>query len=103
MNVDQFLRLSAIIVATGASLYALNLIWRCMIRPFYLAVRALAEFMDAQPTLLQIAHEFEPNDGDTLRDQMDSANIRLSNIEGQLELLIRSHSWDGIEERRNEL
>ena len=99
--VDEFLRLGAIVVAAGAAVYAIRIIWLYMIKPVYLALLSLAEFMEAQPTLLQIAHEFQPNDGDTLRDQIDSQSIRLGNIEGQLELLVQSQVWDGTEERRN--
>lgn len=67
--------------------------------PFNRWARAVNAFIEAQPTLLQIAEEFKQNSGSTLRDQVDSANMRLENIEQQLELLLTADEWDGTERR----
>ena len=63
--------------------------------------KSFNEFMEAQPTLMEIADQFKPNGGESLRDQIDQANVRLENIEQQLEALLTEAPWDG-EERRDQ-
>ena len=100
MTTDVFLRYSALIIATGGIALALHLLWRHTIHPMYRFVIALSAFMEAQPVLLDIAAEFRPNDGATLRDQVDTTNMRLSNIEGQMEQLVQHlGDWNGNERR----
>jgi hypothetical protein len=93
---SMFLRVAAVVVAAGGIVYAAHILWVYLLRP-------LREFTSAQPTLLEIAHEFRPNDGNSLRDRIDLANIRLRNMEQQLETVIdRIGPWDGEERRDNQ-
>jgi len=81
------------IILFGAIVVALNAIVLKLFKPMFRGVVALSEFTESVPTLIDIAKEFHPNDGHTLRDQVDGINIKLNNIEGQLETLItNSHS-----------
>jgi len=106
MTADGYLRFAAMVAAAGGVALALHLIWRHILIPTWefmkhvvAITRAIVVFIEAQPTLIDIAHEFKPNDGDSLRDQIDTANIRLGNIEGQMEILIQRHLWDGEVDR----
>lgn len=100
---NSFLQISSIIVGVGAVAWAFHLIWKFFIQPIYKATLALAAFMEAQPTLLEIAHEFKKNDGNTLRDQVDLLNVRMGNLEGSIEKLVTNwkavQRWDGDERR----
>lgn len=101
MTSDQFLRFAAIIIAAGGIVYALHLVWRHIIHPMHRLIVSLVAFVDAQPVLLNIAAEFKPNADGTLRDQVDTTNMRLSNIEGQMEqLVLYLADWNGKERRR---
>jgi len=105
---DSYLQFAAMIIATGGTVYAIFLIWRYMLCPMYRFLKAVTMFAEAQPVLLGIAGEFKPNDGDSLRDQVDSlhdaagdTNIRLGNIEGQMEILVQAVGvWNGNERRQ---
>jgi len=96
---ESLLRLTAVIVACGAAVLALRTIWAYVVKPF-------RQFAEAQPTLLSIADQFEPNSGSSLRDQIDMTNMRLQNIEQQLERVIMVcpafDPWDGQTERRSD-
>ncbi len=108
MSQDSYLQFAAMIAAAGGIALALNLIWRYILVPTYKFLKAVAMFAEAQPVLLGIANQFTPNDGDSLRDQVDSlhdamgdTNIRLGNIEGQLEHLVQHvGDWNGNERRQ---
>ena len=92
---ETFLRIAAAVIAVGGIVYAWHILWVYLLRP-------LREFTSAQATLMEIAHEFRPNDGNSLRDRIDLTNIRLGNLEQQLEMVIdRIGPWDG-EERRGD-
>ena len=100
MTERSYLDFAAMIAAAGGIALALHLIWRHLLCPIWRIFTLVATFAETQPVLIDIAHEFQPNDGDSLRDQIDTANIRLGNIEGQMEHLIQQLTlWDG-EERR---
>jgi len=100
MTQDSYLRFAAMVAAAGGIALALNLIWRHVICPIYRFIILIADFTEAQPVLLEIAEEFKPNNGTTLRDQIDTANMRLSNIEGQMEIVVQHVSgWNGDERR----
>ena len=79
------------IILLGAVSYAISLLWSHTIRPLYHAIIHISEFMEALPTIMSIAHEFESTGGKTLRNEVDSISVRLTNIEGQLESLITNH------------
>jgi len=101
VNAEQFLKEAGVIIAIGGVAYAVHLIWVYFLKPTYRAIIAVGEFTEALPTLIDIAHEFKSNDGETLRDQVDTTNIRLNNIEGQMEKLVQQlTTWDGTTERR---
>lgn len=102
MSEDGYLQFAAMIVAAGGIAYAFHLIWRHVMCPVYQFFKAVSLFAEAQPVLIEIAHEFRPNDGDSLRDQVDAVNIRLGNIEGQMEILVQRRVWDGETERRHD-
>jgi len=93
----------AFVVGLGAVAYALHLIWVHLIKPIHTVVKALVGFAEVYPVLEEIAHEFKPNNGNTLRDQVDMLNIRTSNIEGSVEKLVIIHqndnTWDGVDRR----
>ena len=90
-----YLRIAAAIIATGGIVYAGHILWVYLLRP-------LREFTAAQATLLEIASEFRPDSGNSLRDRIDLTNIRLGNLEQQLETVIdRIGPWNG-EERRGD-
>lgn len=105
---DWTLHVAIGIAIIGGGVYGVHLIWKHFISPTYNALVALSEFFDAQPTLLSIAQEFKPNNGDTLRDQVDALTnngaditLRLGNIESSVERLVVCYGdWNG-EERRN--
>ena len=118
MSTEAYLRFAAMVAATGGIVYALFLIWEHVICPAWRFFMNVIKFAEAQPVLLAIAKEFRPNDGATLRDQVDrthdeirdirdkineqagDTNIRLGNIEGQMEILVQHVRWDGQKERR---
>jgi len=107
---DSYLQFAAMIAAAGGIALALNLIWRFILVPTYKFLKAVAMFAEAQPVLLGIANQFTPNDGESLRDQVNSlndaaadTNIRLGNMEGQLEILVQHvGGWNGDERRIHE-
>ena len=100
MTERSYLDFAAMIAAAGGIALALHLIWRHLLCPTYRLLTSVGKFAEAQPILLSIAHEFWPNDGDSLRDQIDSVNVRLGNIEGQMEIIVQHVGvWDGADRR----
>ena len=75
------------IVAAGGAVYALHLLWKHAITPIWRSLVSLVHFAEALPVLLCMAEEFKPNEGSSLRDQIDLVNMRLENIEQQLETI----------------
>ena len=57
-----------IIVLSGATVAAL---WRWVFKPCWCAIRGVVRFTDATPVLMEIADEFKPNSGTSLRDTVD--------------------------------
>lgn len=118
MTADSYLQFTAMVAATGGVVYALMLIWKHVVCRGFRFLMSIVKFAEAQPVLLTIAKEFRKNNGATLRDQVDKTNddikdireeikeqagetnIRLGNIEGQMEILVQGHRWDGETERR---
>jgi hypothetical protein len=78
---DVILRTAAVIVAIGGMVVAVRTVYVYVLRP-------LRDIAAAMPVLLDIAHQFHPNDGSSLRDRVDTISIRLENMEQQLEALI---------------
>ncbi len=76
------------IILFGATVVALNAIVLKLFKPMFRGVVVLNEFTESMPILIDIAKEFKPNEGHTLRDQVDDIRVKLNNIEGQLEALI---------------
>ncbi len=109
MTQDSYLAFAAMIAAAGGIALALNLIWRFIVVPIYRFLKAVSEFGEAQPVLVGIAAEFRTNNGASLRDQVDTlnggmgdVNIRLENIEGQMEILVQAVGvWNGDERRQD--
>ena len=91
MAIDQIPQLAAAIIALGAVSYAINFLWVHVIRPVYRLLVLVSEVVEIYPTILIIAQEFAPNGKKTLGEQVYSINVRLGNIEGQLEALITDH------------
>ena len=91
MTIDQIPQIAAAVITLGAVSYAANLVWVHVLRNLYHAVIYISEFMEAYPAIISAAHEFEDDGGETLRDQVRSISVRLTNIEGQLEALITNN------------
>ena len=76
------------LAAVSASLIAFGVIWRKGLRP---AARLIREFVHAAdnvaqhgPTLLEIAAEFRPNSGGSLRDVIDRIEAAATDMQGQV-------------------
>lgn len=78
---DVILRTAAVLVAVGGIILAVRTVYVYLLRP-------LREISEAMPILLDIARQFRPNDGTSLRDRVDGISGRLANIEQQLETLL---------------
>lgn len=109
MTSESYLQFAAIVAATGGVVYALMLIWKHVVCRGFTFLMGIIRFAEAQPVLLTIAKEFRKNNGATLRDQVDKTNsdikeikkdikeqagetnIRLGNIEGQMEVLVQRY------------
>lgn len=59
------------LIAVAAVLTAWYVIWKRAFVPLGRFIRAVDEIAAATPVLVEIAHEFRPNDGQTLRDTVD--------------------------------
>ncbi len=57
-----------IVIAAAAFVTAVGLLWRKTVRPFW---RAINEIAEALPVLHDIAAEFRPNHGQSLRDTVN--------------------------------
>lgn len=75
----------AAVAAVAAGIYGLYLIWTYGLCPVWRTMMAINHFAEALPVLLEIADEFKPNGGGSLRDQIDEIRIGQINIEQQLE------------------
>ena len=91
MTIEQIPQLAAVIVALGAVSYAVNFLWVHAIHPVYRLLVLVSEVVKIYPTILTIAQEFAPNGKETLGEQINSINVQLHNIEGQLEVLVVGH------------
>jgi hypothetical protein len=90
---DGFLRIAAVIIGLGGIVYAGHILWVYLLRP-------LREFTAAQSVLIAIAYEFRPNNGNSLRDQIDLLRIGQENMQQQLEAYIeQKEPWTGVERR----
>ena len=77
----MILNIFIFIAASGAAVGAIcKWLW-----PF---IRGLVSVIDAIPTLIEMSEEFQPNEGKSLRDQIDAHSTALDNIQQQLENLI---------------
>lgn len=85
-----------LIVLIGAALAA---IYKWLLKPAWCAVRGVVHWVDATPVLMEIAEEFKPNAGSSLRDRIDSiegtihrhqaeANTRFDSIESKIDAFI---------------
>lgn len=102
--INWFLQFAAVIIAAGGIAYGLHLLWRYILCPGYRVLIGLTLVVEVWPVLSQIAEEFKPNEGNTLRDQVDATNLRLGNIEGQMEQLVQHLTvWNGEERRVNDI
>lgn len=72
--------MSAILIM-GAALEAIRRwVWPSLI--------SVVHYVESLPTLIDIAEQFEKNDGNSLRDRIDTIHLRLENIEQQLEQVL---------------
>ncbi len=102
--INWFLQFAAVIIAAGGIVYATHLIGKRAILPMFKVVVVFFRAVGALPVLLDIASEFKPNNRGTLRDQVDTQNLRLGNIEGQMEQLVQHLMiWNGEERRINDI
>jgi hypothetical protein len=60
-----------VIAAVAMILGNLSTIWQKGAVPLWHLVTGTVKTIEAHPILLNIAHEFEPNDGHSLRDRID--------------------------------
>ena len=103
------------LAAVSASLIAFGVIWRKGLRP---AARLIREFVHAAdnvaqhgPTLLEIAAEFRPNSGGSLRDVIDRIEAAATTLGGKVDVLavsVQTHidddraAFERIESRLSE-
>lgn len=94
------------IAGVSALLIALGIIFQKGLIPLWKGIVALvhavetldsvakhtADLPDALPVLMDIAEEFKPNDGATLRDRVDRLELGLRNITQQLEELCKERT-----------
>lgn len=73
----------------------MHLIWEHGIKPLWRTVVAIVEFTKMAETIADIAHEFHPNEGSSLRDQVDGIKIAVNNISQQVECLLQIHIEQG--------
>jgi hypothetical protein len=59
------------LIVAAAVITAITVIWRKFLQPLLRAIETLTETVEALPTLLEIAQQFQPNEGHTLRDSVD--------------------------------
>ena len=92
---------ATVVASIAAGTYGLYLIWRYGLCPAWRTIMAINHFAEALPILIDIADEFQPNHGTTLRDAIDKLSadhdsdhtilveqtIALNNITQQLEQL----------------
>jgi hypothetical protein len=76
------------IILTAAVLTAALVIWQKGIRP---VVRTIAEVAQAVPILADIAQEFRPNSGHSLRDVIDDMRSSLQTIAESQATIIEDH------------
>ena len=95
------LMFASYVAAVAAGVYGMYLIWRYGLCPAWRTTMAINHFAEALPVLIDIADEFQPNHGTTLRDAIDKLSdehesdhtilveqtIALDNITQQLEQL----------------
>jgi len=72
------------IVWLGGAAVAGYSIWRYVLVPMWRIAKALVELSDAMPILIDIAHEFKPNNGNSLRDVTNSNNAKLTELGEQV-------------------
>lgn len=93
-----------LIVLTGA---ALAVIWRWVILPIGKAARAVVRVSEAHPVLMDIASEFKPNHGTSLKDTVDriEANLqrhqhhadeRFDTLENKIDMFILQRKPNGL-------
>ncbi len=70
-----------VLVIVAAALGALAVIWRKGLLPVVKFFRAVDRIAEAMPVLIEIADEFKPNGGASLRDSFD--RIEVSMVEGR--------------------
>ena len=87
--VDDLALTIGLLAGIAVGLYS---IWRYLLTPLWKFIVGVVAMSEAVPTLLDMSHEFHPNEGSSLRDVVDSIStkvdgntIRLANIEQQLE------------------
>jgi hypothetical protein len=67
----------AVIIGIAAFLIAWQTIWKRFLVPMYLFVKGVIRIADATPILVQIAEEFRPNGGGTVRDTVDRIELKV--------------------------
>lgn len=77
------------IILTAALVTALGVIWRKGIRPFFRTVNEVAQ---AVPILADIASEFRPNSGTSLRDVIDDMRTSLATIAASQAQITADHA-----------
>ncbi len=81
MTALQVEHILGIIVLSGAAAAAL---WRWLIKPLWKGVRGVVYFSDATPVLMEIAEQFKPNAGTSLRDTVDRIERRQDDLNDAL-------------------
>ena len=81
MTALQIEHILGIIVLSGAALAAL---WRWFLKPLWVGLRGVVHFVDCTPVLLDIAEQFKPNAGTSLRDTVDRVERRQDDLSDKL-------------------
>lgn len=75
------------VILVGSVGYAFHLIHRHILTPAWRAMKALQQLADAMPVLLEIAEEFQPNSGTSLRDAVNRIEQSQQRVATRLDAL----------------
>jgi hypothetical protein len=74
-----------VVIGIAAFIVAWQTIWKRFLVPLARFVKGVIRIADATPVLVQIAEEFRPNGGGTVRDTVDRIETKVGAIEGKVD------------------
>ena len=81
------------LLATAATITAVGIIWRKLIRP---ALRGASEFAKSAATLAEIAEQFRPNHGSSLVDRLAKIEGDVAHVTGLSQTALAQHDALGV-------